>query len=215
MASEIIKIHPETPEMRYISKVADALKNGAVILYPTDTGYALGCQLSDKNAIARIRRLRNISEKKSLTFICEDLSNISEFAKIDNQAYRTIKSLIPGPYTFILPASRLVPKFAQNPKRSTAGIRVPDNTISKLLLKELGQPLISITAKSNEDESSEIYETADEIIQNFEKLVDYVIICDRYDFTGESTVIDMTSSEYEIIREGAGYKDVEDLLIIE
>lgn len=207
MAAEILKIHHQTPETTKIEKVVDALKEGKVILYPTDTGFALGCQLSNKTAIQRIRQLRKIDQKKSLTFLCDSLSNISEFAKVDNQAYRTIKTLIPGPYTFILPASKNVPKFAQDPSKSTAGIRVPENELIHLLLRELGEPIISISAKLDEESY------ADDIINHYSKLVDLVVISDSYDFMGESSIVDMTSSEYSIVRIGAGKEKLNDVII--
>lgn len=138
MASEILTIHSKTPEIRKIKMVADTLRNGGVILYPTDTGFTLGCELANKSAIAKLRAIRKLPMSKSLTFLCDSLSNIAEFAKVSNKAYKTIKSLIPGPYTFVLPASKNVPKFAQNPKRKTAGIRVPQNDLSQLLLMNLG-----------------------------------------------------------------------------
>ena len=205
MSSEIFSIHHKTPEMRKIAKVADALKSGAVIIYPTDTGLSLGCELSNKNAIERIRRIRRLPEGKAMTFMCDSLSNVAEFARVSNQAYKTIKRLIPGPYTFILPASKLVPKFAQDPKRKTSGLRVPDNNLSQLLLKELGSPIISISAKlpdSDDDLSPE------EIIEALAPQVDIALQCDEYSFKGESTVIDMTTDDFAILREGAGLDKV-------
>ena len=201
MATEILTIHSETPELRKIRKVVDALKSGAVIIYPTDTGFTLGCELSNKNAIERIRQIRRLEPNKEMTFLCYSLSNIAEFATVSNQAYKTIKRLIPGPYTLILPASRLVPKFAVDTKRKTSGIRVPDNVLSQLLLKELGHPLISISAKSHADE--EFYDQ-EELFRKFSPQVDVAVSSDRYDFVGESTIIDMTSDVFKILRPGAG-----------
>lgn len=208
MAAEILTVHSKTPEILKINKVVEALKNGAVILHPTDTGFTLACQLSNKEAIARIRQIRNIPESKSMTFLCDSLSNISEFAKVNNTAYRTIKALIPGPYTFILPASKLVPKFAQDPKRKTAGIRVPMNNLAQILLKELGEPLISISAKNGDD----TYLTNDEVFEKYSKVVDIAIESDSYNFIGESTIIDMTNEEFEIIRQGAGMEKLETVM---
>jgi tRNA threonylcarbamoyl adenosine modification protein (Sua5/YciO/YrdC/YwlC family) len=205
MASEILTIHSKNPELRKIGKVVDSLKNGAVILYPTDTGFTLGCQLSNKNAINRIRQIRNIPQKKEMTFLCNSLSNIAEFAKVSNLAYKTIKRLIPGPYTFILPATREVPKFAQSEKRNTAGMRVPDHILSQLLLKELGEPIISISAKTEEDLSS--YEP-DEFVSKLAPLVDVAVRSDSYNFVGESTLLDMTSDDFLILRHGAGITKV-------
>lgn len=212
MAAEILTIHHETPELRKIDRVAEALKSGAVILYPTDTGFSLGCELSNKDAISKLRLIRRLPEGKALTFMCDSLSNISDFAKVSNYAYKTIKRLIPGPYTFILTASKLVPKFAQDPKRKTAGIRVPDNDLSRLLLKAVGSPIISITAKID---GEDLLATPDLIIERFAPMVDIAMVCDHYNFTGESTVIDMTTDEFRIIREGAKYEVVQQVIDLE
>ncbi|MES2766763.1 MAG: L-threonylcarbamoyladenylate synthase [Bacteroidota bacterium] len=200
MATLKISIHSLSPEPEKIRQVAQELSNGAVILYPTDTGFSLGCQLSNKEAIARIRAIRDLPETKALTFLCESLSNIAEFAKVTNNAYRTIRHLVPGPYTFILPASRAVPRFAQDPKRQTAGIRVPKHKIACALLKEFGAPIVSISAKSNND----TFSFPEEILELLENQVDVVISSDMYNFAGESTVIDMTTDEFSIVRPGAG-----------
>ncbi len=205
MASQILKIHYQTPEIRKIKTVAKALDDGAVILYPTDTGFTLGCELSNKNAIARLRQIRRLPENKPLTFLCDSLTNISEFAKVNNKAYKTIRGLIPGPFTFILPASKAVPKFAQNPKRKTAGIRVPDNDLSQLLLLNVGQPIISISARIPGDEMNSDYE---KVFDYFAKQVDIAVELDEYNFVGESTVIDMTGDEFVIVRHGAGIAKV-------
>jgi len=204
MAAEILSIHSQTPEMRKVEKVATAMKDGAVILYPTDTGFTLGCELSNKNAIARLRQIRDLPSSKSLTFLCDSLSHISEFAIVNNQMYRTLKRLIPGPYTFILPASKKVPKFAQNPKRSSAGIRVPDHNLSQALLKEVGFPIISISAVTN----PESYENPEDILAEMSKFVDIAVTSDSYNFVGQSTVIDLGEDSMEIIREGAGIEKV-------
>ncbi len=212
MAAEILTLHPQTPEIRKITKVVDALRDGAVILYPTDTGFTLGCALSNKEGISRIRFIRKLPENKSMTFLCDSLSNVAEFAKVSNNAYRTIKRLIPGPITFILPASKQVPKFAQDPKRNTAGIRVPDNTLSQLLLKTMEAPIISITAK-NEDGT--VPPDPEQLVDMFAPLVDIAVRSDSYSFTGESTVLDMTNEEFTILREGAGFDLVKEYVTIE
>ncbi|MGE5480457.1 MAG: L-threonylcarbamoyladenylate synthase [Chloroflexota bacterium] len=200
MATEILNLHPETPELRKISKVADFLRDGGVILYPADTGFCLGCNLSNKEAIARIRSIRRLPENKEMTFLCDTLSNIAEFAKVSNSAYKTIKRLIPGPFTFILPASKQVPKFAQNPRRNTAGIRVPENVLAQLLLKELETPMISISAVPREEMMGS---DPDEIIRRLAPQVDIAVSSSIYDFAGPSTVIDMTDEEFKVIRAGA------------
>lgn len=208
MSAEILTIHHQTPELRKIEKIAKALSSGAVILYPTDTGFSLGCELSNKEAISRLRLIRKLPESKALTFICDSLSNIADFAKVSNAAYKTIKRLIPGPYTFVLSASKQVPKFAQDPKRKTAGIRVPENDLSRLLIKSMGSPIISISAKPEPDSLL----SYDEIIDYYSPMVDYAMVSDEYSFTGESTVIDMTTDEFKIIREGAGLDLVEEVI---
>lgn len=208
MRAEVFEIHWITPEIRKLNKIVNKLKQGAVILYPTDTGFTLGCQLANKNAIEKLRKIRNISAKKSLTFLCKNLSNISTYAKISNNAYKTIKSLIPGPYTFILPATKIVPQLAINPNRKTVGIRVPDNIIAHALLELIEEPLISISAKIGEDDSF-FFLTPDEFIDSFSNLVDIIIKTEHYNFVGESTVIDMVNDEFKIIRKGAGYENVD------
>ena len=211
MAKEILNIHSETPEMRKVKMAAEALKDGAVILYPTDSGFSLGCDLSNKSAIDKIRLIRRLSKDHQLTFLCRDLANISEFAKVDNVAYRTIKALIPGPYTFILPASKNVPHFAYNPKRSTAGIRVPNNELVQLLLQEVGNPILAISAK-NEDDT---LQTPEEIIDFFGKQVDLTVTSDAYNFVGDSSVIDMTEPEFKVIRKAAGGEKLDEMLYTE
>jgi tRNA threonylcarbamoyl adenosine modification protein (Sua5/YciO/YrdC/YwlC family) len=207
MAHQILTVHSKTPELRKIKMVAQAIKDGAVVLYPTDTSFALGCALSNKDAINKIRAIRKLADSQHMTFLCSSLSNIAEFARVSNAAYKTIKRLIPGPYTFILPASKNTPRYAQSEKRKTAGIRVPENDLSQLLLKELEQPLISITAKID----SEFYQgDPEDIVDYYAKRVDIAVRCDEYNMVGESTIIDMTTDDFSIIRNGAGdYKALE------
>lgn len=204
MPALVYTIHSKNPERRKLQKVCEALYEGGVIIYPTDTGFTLGCALANKDAIQKIRQIRNIPEDKALTFLCKDLSNISEFAKVSNLAYKTIKKLIPGPYTFILPASKEVPRYAQDPKRKTAGIRVPDHILSQALLEELGSPIISISAKIEGFE----YTHPEELLEKFLNLVDVAVKTDEYNFVGESTVIDMTTDDFKILRHGAGIAKV-------
>ena len=211
MPGEILTIHPKNPETRKIFRVANALRDGSVIVYPTDTGYTLGCKLSNKNGIEKIRRLRNVESWKSLTFLCDSLTHLSDFAKVSDSAYKTMRSLVPGPYTFILPASKQVPIFAQDSKKKTAGIRVPSQQISLMLLKELGEPIISISAKIPDDEYAENWE----ILQFFSKQLDIVVRLDDEEFDGQSTIIDMTGEEFMITREGAGMDKLSDFIIAE
>jgi tRNA threonylcarbamoyl adenosine modification protein (Sua5/YciO/YrdC/YwlC family) len=202
MAIATLIMHPENPDLRKIYRVVEALRNGAVILYPIDTGFALGCSMANKEAIEKIRALRRLPESKSMTFLCESLSNIAEYAKVSNAAYKTIKGLIPGPYTFLLPASKLVPKLAQDPKKKTTGIRVPNNILSQTLLKSLKEPIISISARNENLEDH--YSDPEAVIKQFEKLVDIVAVAEEYKFVGESTIIDMTDDDFKITRRGAG-----------
>jgi tRNA threonylcarbamoyl adenosine modification protein (Sua5/YciO/YrdC/YwlC family) len=207
MNAKIFSLHPENPDIRTINQIISILKKDAVMLYPTDTGFTLGCELGNKSAVEKLRRIRKISDKKSLTFLCNNLSNISEYAHVSNKAYKTINRLAPGPFTFILPATKLVPKLAINPTRKTAGIRVPDSIIAQSLIAEMGNPIISISAKIDTEEVENfLYLQPDDIIDKFINLVDIVVCSDYYDFQGESTVIDMVTDDFEVIREGAGFE---------
>jgi tRNA threonylcarbamoyl adenosine modification protein (Sua5/YciO/YrdC/YwlC family) len=209
MNAEVYKLHSGNPEIRKINTIVEKLCNGAVMLYPTDTGFTLGCQLGNKNAIEKLRRIRKLSDKKALTFLCNDLSNISEYAFVSNLAYKTIKRLIPGPYTFILPATKLTPKLCVHPMRKTAGIRVPACNISQALIKSINEPIISISAKiDTEDNDDYLYLQPDEVIDKFYKLVDVIVSADNYDFEGKSTVINMINDSFEVIREGANLEEV-------
>lgn len=209
MGAIILTVHHLNPEVRKIQKAAEMLMDGAVMIHPTDTGYTLGCKLSHKNAIEKIRRLRKVEEGKSLTFLCDSLNRLSDFAKVSDKAYKTMKGLVPGPFTFILPASKQVPHFAQDSKRKTAGIRVPMHPVSVQLLKTLGEPIISITAKMPDDSEADY----DEILEFYEKQVDIALEIEDPTFFGPSTIIDMTGDEFIITREGAGMEKLEDFLI--
>ena len=139
--SQYFEIHPDNPQKRLIKQAVDIIHDGGVIVYPTDSSYALGCHIGDKNALNRLRRIRQIDEKHKLTLVCRDLSEIATYAKIENTDYRLLKSLTPGPYTFILPATREVPKRLQHPKRRTIGLRVPDHPLVRAVLDALGEPI--------------------------------------------------------------------------
>lgn len=212
MKTEYFEIHPVNPQVLKVSQIVERLRSGSVMLYPTDTGFTLGCQLGNKSSIEKLRQIRRISNKKSLTFLCNDISNIAEYALVSNLAYKTIKKLIPGPYTFILPATKEVPKLAQNPNRKTAGIRVPNNTIARSILEAMGSPLISISAKIETEDYDFEYLLPDAIIDIFDGKVDIIVSTEEYNFVGESTVIDMVTDDFQIIREGAGYKEVSEVL---
>lgn len=142
---QYLKIHPDNPQARLIGQVAAIVRQGGVIVYPTDSCYAIGCQIGDKGAMERIRRLRHLDLDHDFTLVCRDLSDLATYARVGNQEYRLLKKLTPGPYTLILPASREVPRRLQDPKRRTIGLRVPDQPIVRMLLDVLGEPLMSVT----------------------------------------------------------------------
>ncbi len=204
-------LHPQNPQQRTVSNICDALKRGAIMLYPTDTVYAIGCDLNDKSAVQRVRQLKQLSNDKPLTFLCSSLSNISEYAIVSDQAYRIMKRLIPGPYTFLLPTTKLVPKLVMNPKRKTTGIRVPDHPVSQALLKTLENPIISTSAHLRDRDEFEHLDKA-ELFDMFDKLVD--IIVDNEQDTGyeTSTILDLTDSEPSVVRRGLGWQELEELV---
>ncbi|MGF1547414.1 MAG: L-threonylcarbamoyladenylate synthase [Thiotrichales bacterium] len=202
--SQFFEIHPENPQLRLIRQAVSIVTNGGVVVYPTDSCYALGCLIGDKDAMERIRRIRKVGKDHHFTLMCRDLSEISSYAKIDNDAFRLMRSLTPGPYTFILNATREVPKRLQHPKRKTIGIRVPDNPIALALLEELGQPLLSSTLILPETDLPLTDPYQIRILLEHE--VDLVIdggFCD----IDPSTVIDMTTGMPEVVRLGKGSID--------
>ena len=195
----IININAQNPQPRLIRKVVEILKNGGIVVYPTDTYYGIGCDLMSPRAIERIYQLKRRDKSKPFSFICSDLTNISQYAKVSNYAYRTMKRLLPGPYTFILEGSKLVPKIMLT-KRKTAGIRVPDNEICLALVHELGHPIITTSATTAEGES---FHDASLIHEHFGKQVDAVI--DGSPVSGEpSSIISLIDDTPQIIRRGAG-----------
>ncbi len=209
--ANIYEIYPDNPQPRIISNITKELKNGAIMLYPTDTVYAIGCDLNVKSAVQKVRALKQIANDKPLTFLCSSLSNISEYAIVTDQSYKIMKRLIPGPYTFILQATKLVPKLVINPKRKTTGIRVPDHNVCKVLLESLGNPVISTSAHVPEDENGQKEtEFLDkfQLFDRLDKLVD-IIIDDYSDLTYQvSTIIDVTNDQVEITRKGLGFEQV-------
>jgi tRNA threonylcarbamoyl adenosine modification protein (Sua5/YciO/YrdC/YwlC family) len=195
----IIKINPQNPQQRLIRKVADTLKDGGIIAYPTDTIYGLGCDLHHKEAIEKIHHLKRLHKNKRLSIICADLSDISKYAHVPDYAYRIMKTLIPGPYTFILEATKLVPKIMLT-NQKTVGIRVPENNISLALVRELEHPIITTSVKKP-DES--LYSDPEEIDQMFGKTLDWVI--DGGTIVAEhSTIIDFTVAQPRVLRQGKG-----------
>lgn len=197
----LVKIHPKNPAQRLIIQVADCLKAGGIIIYPTDTIYGIGCDIFQTKSIERICRLKGINPSKAnLSFICRDLSHLSDFAKsIDTPLYRMLKNHLPGPYTFILNASKQVPKILQN-KKSTIGIRVPDNEICREILDELQNPLISTSLPG---EMVEEFTDPEIIHEKFGKLVD-MVVDGGIGGLMPSTVVDCTTNEWKVIRQGFG-----------
>lgn len=198
--SQFFQIHPENPQKRLIDQVVELLRQGAVVVYPTDSGYALGCHIEDKQALDRIRAIRRLDDRHNFTLICRDLSEISTYAKVDNTVYRLLKSVTPGAYTFILEATREVPRRLQS-RRKTIGIRVPDNAIAQALLEGLGEPIMSTTLilPGETIPESDPYE----IRQSLEHAVD-LIIDGGYGSFEPTTVVDLTSDVPEVTRHGLG-----------
>ncbi len=199
--TQFFQIHPDNPQIRLIKQAAQIIQAGGIVAVPTDSAYALVCQLDDKSAVERLRRIRGVDEKHHLTLLCRDLSEIALYARVDNAQYRMLKATTPGPYTVILEATRELPRRLSHPSRKTIGLRVPENTITQALLAELGAPLIGTTLQLPGDE--EILSDPDEVRTRLEKLIDLVI--DGGAGTLEpTTVIDLTGPEPVLIREGRG-----------
>ncbi len=207
-------VHPDNPQPRTIERIREALHKGAVMLYPTDTVYAIGCDLNSKSAIERVRQIKQQSNDKPLTFLCPSLSDIARYAIVSDSAYRIMKRLIPGPYTFILPMTKLVPKLVLNPKRKTTGIRVPDHAICQALLATLGNPIISTSANLMEDGTSSTKNKAlpsrFELFDALEKLVDVIVDSGEELGTQVSTILDLTGEEPIMVRRGLGWEEVEE-----
>lgn len=204
--AELIRIYEENPNPKEIKRVVDALRDGAVIIYPTDTIYGLGCDITNNAALERVAQLRGVKlEKANFSFICENLSNLSDYVRqIDNQTFKILKRNLPGPYTFILPGNNNLPSVFK--KKKTVGIRVPDNNICRALVAGLGNPIISTSIK-DDDEVLE-YTTDPELIhEKWDKLVD-IVIDGGYGDNIPSTVIDLTTSEPEVLREGKGSLEI-------
>jgi tRNA threonylcarbamoyl adenosine modification protein (Sua5/YciO/YrdC/YwlC family) len=197
-------IHPANPQRRAITQVADIVREGGVIAYPTDSCYALGCQLGNTDGIARIRSIRGLDDKHHLTLVCQDFAQLGQFASIPNRIFRALKAATPGSYTFILPATKEVPRRLQHPGKKTVGVRIPDHVAALALLAELGEPLVSSTLllPGQDDPMTQGWEINDQI----GNLLDAVL--DSGDCgTEPTTVIDFSLDEPEIIRRGAGDPD--------
>lgn len=200
--SQFFQIHPVNPQARLIRRAVEIIESGGLIAYPTDSCYAFGCQIGNKRAMERIAQIRQTDDKHNFTLVCRDLSDISVYAKVNNAAYRVLKSLTPGPYTFVMLATREVPRRLQNPKRKTIGIRIPDNTICMALLEELGQPLMSSTLIMADQDLPET--DPEEIRDKLERLVDLVVDGGNCGFEPTSVLHFDELGEITVTRSGRG-----------
>lgn len=199
--SQFFHIHPDNPQPRLVHRAAEIIAEGGVVAYPTDSSYALGCRLGDKDAMERIRRIRQLDAKHNFTLVCQDLSAIATYAKVDNQAYRLLKSLTPGPYTFILCATHELPRRLQHPKRKTIGLRVPDHVIAQALLAEFHQPMMSTTLELPEASLPET--DPEDIRDHLEHQLD-LIIDGGHCGVDLTTVVDLSGRAPQLIRAGKG-----------
>jgi tRNA threonylcarbamoyl adenosine modification protein (Sua5/YciO/YrdC/YwlC family) len=217
--AQLYTLHPENPQQRVIDQIRDALRAGAVMLYPTDTVYAIGCDLNSKSAVQRVRQLKRLANDKPLTFLCSSLSNISRYAHVGDPAYRLMRSLVPGPYTFILPATKLVPRLVQDPKRKTTGIRVPEHPVCQALLAALDNPVISTSAppagyneSDQEDDGTDtqrnLVDSRVELFDQFDRLVDVIVDNGEEPQQQVSTILDLSQDEPLVIRRGLGWEEL-------
>ncbi|PSB25339.1 L-threonylcarbamoyladenylate synthase [Stenomitos frigidus] len=218
--STLFSLHPDNPQTRVIDQIVDALRGGAVMLYPTDTVYAIGCDLNSKSAIQRVRQIKQLSNDKPLTFLCPSLSDIAQYAVVSDPAYRIMRRLIPGPYTFLLPTTKLVPKLVMSPKRKATGIRVPDHPLCLALMNALGNPIISTSAHMiaddatpNKGKKSGGNKTEQEVLRFelfdcLEKLVDVIVDSGTEPGYHVSTILDLTGEEPIVVRRGLGWEAV-------
>ena len=197
--SQFFQIHPDNPQLRLLRQAAQIIHGGGVVALPTDSCYALVCHLDDKGAVERMRRIRGIDEKHHLTLLCRDLSDIAEYARVDNRQFRALKAATPGPFTVILEATKSVPRRLSHPSRKTIGLRVPENAIAQGLLAELGQPLIGTTLILDD----ELLNDADAIRERIERQVDLIIDGGACSME-PTTVIDLSGAEPELLRQGRG-----------
>jgi tRNA threonylcarbamoyl adenosine modification protein (Sua5/YciO/YrdC/YwlC family) len=199
--SQLFKVHPENPQKRLLARAAEIVRGGGLIVYPTDSSYAFGWSIGDKDALERVRRIRQTERDHDFTLACRDLSDIATYARVENWTYRLLRSLTPGAYTFILRATHEVPKRLQDPKRRSIGIRVPDNRIAQALLEEIGQPLMSSTLILPGDPLP--LSDPDEIRERLEKLVD-VVIDGGAGGVEPTSVLDLSGGEVVVLRKGKG-----------
>jgi len=199
--SQFFQLHPDNPQSRLVRQAVDIIRDGGVVVYPTDSAYALGCHIGDKNALDRIRRLRKLDDKHNFTLMCKDLSELASYARVDNAAYRLLRHNTPGPYTFIFPATSEVPRRLKHPKRKTIGLRVPDNTIALALLADLGEPLMSVTLIMPGDEYPLIdpYDIRDLLEHEVDLVID-----GGYCGMEPTTIIDLSEQPPRLVRQGKG-----------
>lgn len=216
----LYRLHPDNPQSRTIDQIVAELRNGAVMLYPTDTVYAIGCDLNSKSAIQRVRQLKQLANDKPLTFLCSSLSNIAHYAVVSDRAYRIMRSLIPGSYTFLLPATKLVPKLVMSPKRRTTGIRVPDHPVCQALLKAIDNPIISTSAHIPVEDETVPLKVRDpenlslpELFDSMDRLVDLIVDTGQEPTQLVSTILDLTNDEPEIVRKGLGWETAADWVL--
>jgi tRNA threonylcarbamoyl adenosine modification protein (Sua5/YciO/YrdC/YwlC family) len=199
--AKLIEVHPDDPQPRRVDKIVETIRAGGLIAYPTDSSYAFGCHIGDKRAMDRIRRIRRTDKNHNFTLVCSDLSEISTYARVDNWAYRMLKAMTPGPYTFILPATREVPKRLQHPKRRTIGLRVPDHSLVRAVLEALGEPIMSSTLLLPGDDLplTDPYEIEERIGHEIDLIIDAGP-------TGiePTSVIDLSQDTVEVLRVGRG-----------
>ncbi|MEU2158041.1 L-threonylcarbamoyladenylate synthase [Streptomyces sp. NPDC019396] len=194
-------VHPENPQRRTITSVADLIRSGALVAYPTDSCFALGCRVGDRDGLARIRSIRGLDDRHHFTLVCQNFAQLGQFVRLDNDVFRAVKAATPGSYTFILPGTKEVPRQLLHPKKKTVGVRIPDHVVTQTLLAELGEPLLSSTLLLPGEE--EPLTQGWEIKERLDHVVDAVL--DSGDCgTEPTTVIDFSSGEPEIVREGAG-----------
>lgn len=211
--AERVKLHPETPHVKRIFEIADKIRQGSLLLFPTDSQYALGCDYKNKKGIERIRKIRQLGDDDHLTLLCDSLSGIAKFAHISDHNFKLIKRLIPGPYTFILPATKEVPKLMVHPKKKTVGIRVPEYPICQGIIEELGNPLLAITAKKPNMENGALQKfEREQFLREFDKLVDLTIDNQQELPAQETTILDMTDeNRTKILRRGLGIEEAEEV----
>ncbi|MEQ1619962.1 MAG: L-threonylcarbamoyladenylate synthase [Methylococcales bacterium] len=199
--AQFFAIHPETPQPRLIQRVVEIIREGGIVACPTDSSYALVCQIGDKQAMDKVRRIRQLDEKHDFTLICTDLAQVSNFTKIGNEAYRLIKALTPGPFTFILEATREVPRRLQHPKKKTIGIRIPDHAIAMRLAEEMGEPLLtsSLILPGSTDALMDPYDIRDALERELGAIIDAGNIASE-----QTTVIEISAGGAAIIRQGKG-----------